>query len=68
MTNSEQRLVKMWTACAHGGDWFELNRTLHEIAMVLICEGHDKTAELFNDASNLALRRYVDTVIQREAA
>ena len=29
---TEQRLVRMWTATDYGGDWYELNRTLWEVA------------------------------------
>lgn len=38
--HTEQRLVRMWSAAHYGGDWFDLNNTLWQIAKVL--EGQDQ--------------------------
>jgi len=66
MTLTEKRLVKMWTATSYGGDWYELNKTLWEIAKVLEAEGMETGAELFTFLSSIALQRAVDETQARK--
>lgn len=66
-TLTEQRLCRMWAATAHGGDFYELSKTLHEIAQVLISLNHGEAAELFADASQIALWRAVEKIRDHES-
>ena len=67
MTLTEQRLARMWSRCAVGGQpgrWLDLNRTLWEISSVLTIHGAEHDAQMFSDAAMLALRRYIDDVVE----
>lgn len=63
---TEQRLVRMWTATDYGGDWYELNKTLWEIAKVLEAEGHQSGADLFTFLAGIALQRAMDETQARK--
>lgn len=67
MTLTEQRLCRMWLMTSHGGDFYELSKTLHQIAQVLIGLGHTEEAEMFGDASAVALYRAVAKIRERES-
>lgn len=66
ITLTEQRLCKMWTATSYGGDWYELNKTLWEIAQVLRAEGMAEQTEVFAFCSAIALQRAVDETQKRK--
>lgn len=66
MTLTEQRLVRMWSATDYGGDWHELNKTLHEIAVVLQIAGLP-VADDFAFCASIALQRAVMRSIERKA-
>lgn len=67
-TLTEKRLIKLWTATDYGGDWYELNKILWEIALVLEAEGHDADADadLFTFLAGIALQRAVDDTQARK--
>lgn len=56
---TEQRLVRMWTATHYGGDWFDLNHTLWEVAKVLEAQGQQPAADEIVLLAALALHRAV---------
>lgn len=66
MTLTEQRLVRMWSATDYGGDWYELNKTLHEIAVVLQIAGL-QAADDFAFCASIALQRAVMRSMERKA-
>lgn len=66
MTLTEKRLVKLWTATDYGGDWYELNKTLHEIAVVLQIAGL-QAADDFAFCASIALQRAVMRSMERKA-
>lgn len=68
MTLTEQRLCKMWTATDYGGDWYELNKTLHEISMVLRSECAAEVADDFAFAAGIALQRAVMQTMEKKVA
>lgn len=66
MTLTEKRMVRMWAAAAHTGDWYELNRILWEISRVLDAEGIAQGAEVFSFLAGIALQRAVDETTARK--
>lgn len=66
MTLTEQRLIKMWTATDYGGDWYELNKQLWNIAKVLEAEGKDEAAEVFELLAGVAMWRAINDIIARK--
>lgn len=66
MTLTEKRLVKLWTATDYGGDWYELNRTLWEIAKFLEADGNTQGGDLFGFLAGIALQRAVDETQARK--
>lgn len=66
MTLTEKRLVKLWTATDYGGDWYELNRTLLEVAKFLEAEGNTRGGDLFRFLAGIALQRAVDETQARK--
>lgn len=63
---TEQRLVRMWSATDYGGDWYDLNKTLHEIAVVLQIFGLPM-AEDFAFCAGIALQRATMQTMERKA-
>ena len=66
MTLTEQRLCRMWAATTFGGDFYELNKTLWEIAMVMRAEGMADRTDDFALLSQVALQRAVDEIAERK--
>lgn len=62
ITLTEQRLCKIWAAAQMGGDFYDVSKTLHEIAHVLNAEGKCDAATLFSEASALALHRSIEEI------
>lgn len=63
MTLTEQSLVRIWARVVESGqDWYYLFDRLREIACVLASNGCHDGAELFNDASDLALWWHIDSI------
>jgi hypothetical protein len=59
---TEQRLVRMWTAAHYGGDWLDLNHTLWQIAKVLDGQGQQPAADEFALLAAVAMHRAVAEV------
>lgn len=66
LTLTEKRLVKLWTATDHGGDWYELNRMLWEVAKFLEAAGNTEGGDLFAFLACIALQRAVDETQARK--
>lgn len=66
MTLTEQRLTKMWTATDYGGNWYDTNRTLWNIAKVLEAEGKQEAAETFELLAGVAMWRAINDITSRK--
>lgn len=66
MTLTEKRLIKLWSATDYGGDWYDLNKILWEIAKFLEADGHDDGAQTFSFLASIALQRAVDDTQARK--
>lgn len=66
MTLTEKRLIKLWTATDYGGDWYELNKTLWQIAKVLEAEDKAEAAEVFEMLAGVAMWRAILEITERK--
>ena len=69
MTQTEQRLTRIWARAQTNGHWWECWQTLAEIHQAFVAADFDgHTADIWRDASIQALARITFDIREKEAA